>query len=428
MPNIEEVAASVLIDEAKVSQTPGNDTLPSEGQTPGSSIAPKAKAKVPGPPPVATDPEVKNKDAEKVSKQTKKAAEPQSAPKTGDKSQPEQGSSKAVKEEELTDEDVLETSDYDEQEEVIEEDAEEIPSTKAGMAKAIFDILRTMDEEALRNQFGAIVNAAVSEEVEEESDEVAELVASEPIKITAEDIDVSEDLNALFNDEAEFSDEFKGKAAIIFESAVVSKVNSEIDRIHRAYENELSENIHGLTEEFTEKVDGYLNYVVEEWMKENELAVERGIKTEITEDFINGLKNLFAEHYIDVPEEKVDVLEGLADKVDELESSLNEAIEKNIDLQKTIGTYEKGEILSSLSDGLADTEVEKLRGLSDGIQFEDVDQYREALGTVKENYFPKAPATNVEEEVDESLQLNEDAPATNSAMAAYTSVLKRAVN
>ena len=402
----------ILQEEEYVTEaeTPGNIAFPKEGSTPGKANAPKAKAKVGGLPPVVTDPEVRNKDAAKTAHQTKKSAEPQAAKKTGD-----QVADKLKEEEEYEDGELLEASE------------EEVPLTKAGMAMAIFDALREMDKDDLEASFGNIVNA-IYEQPEEEEDvdlsEIEEEVAEErqPRYISAEDIDLSDDLGAMVQDE-DLSEDFKGKAKIIFESAVVAKVNEEIDRLEADYRAELVEAIQTISEDLSKKADDYLTYVVKEWMEENELAIERGLKTEVTEDFIQGLKTLFQEHYIDLPEEQVDVAEALAEKVDTLENALNEAIESNIDLYKGLGEYKKFDVIAEFSEGLADTEIEKLRSLSEGVEYEDEDQYRENLKTIRDNYFPKAPRTSTEETVDsEAGLLNED---LSPVMAAYSSAIGR---
>ena len=410
-----------VLTEAKVTQTPGNDGLPAEGPTPGSSNAPKAKGAPAGPPPVATDPEVKNKDAEKVSKSTKKAAEPQDAKKTGDSSNPKQGSSDAVKEDADVEELDLEV--------VSEEEEElEIPATKAGMAKALFDVLREMDKDDLEDRFGSILSAIVEdeqEEVIEVDEESSELVREARARISAEDIDVSDDVAALVSDDDTLSEEFKTKAQTIFEAAVVAKVNTEIDRLEQEFATEITEAREQYEAQLSDKVDSYLSYVVEEWMKENELAIEAGIRTEITEDFLGGLKNLFTEHYIEIPDEKVEVVDTLAGRVEELEAALNESIEKTIELQGEADGRKQDQIFYELADGLADTEIEKLASLSEGVEFEDVDQYTEAISTLKESYFPQAPKVVVEEDTDEVL--NETLTEDHSAMAQYTKVLGRTV-
>jgi hypothetical protein len=428
--------------------TPKNDSLPKEGKLASKPNAPKAQGKPGGPPPVSTTVKptggVNSDDAKKVAHQTKKSAEPQAAKKTGDSSAPDTGQVDATPSNKKLGED--EELYYDEGSEELVEDEDtddeeyieiEQPDTKLGQAKAIFDALREMDGDELDEKYALLMTAiyedlAEDDEDSEESYEI-DMHNSEAAHITAEDLDVDEDIRALMGEDNDLSEEFMGRARVIFEGAVVSKVNETIDVIHAQYEKDLEESVSVFAEELTEKVDGYLSYAVEEWMKENELAIESGIKTEVTENFINGLKSLFIEHYIDIPEESVDVLEALAGKTDELESGLNEAIEQNITLQQEINESRKFEILVQSCDGLADTQIEKLRGLAEGVEFEDVDQYQDAINTLKEGYFPKAPRTNnAETEADQAL-LNEDVegetakPRVSREMAAYANVLGRTI-
>jgi len=417
-------------DQKRATGTPGNDSLPKEGSTPASK-APKAQGKAGALPVVTTDPEVKNKDAEKVSKQTKKAKEPAPRVAGGDTTQPTQGSSKETtpNNKKLGEDEEY----YYEDEEVLEEqeeDAFELPETKAGMAKLVFDMLRSMDKDELSEKYVDILNAILVEndkEDEEEIDDESYALAHEVrARITPEDIDISDDVQALLsNEDQELSEDFKVKAAIIFEAAVVSKINSEIDKLEEDFASEISEARAIFEANLTEKVDGYLNYVVEEWMKENELAVERGVKTELTDDFITGLKNLFTEHYIEIPDERVDVVDELANRIDELEAKLNESIETNIDLRSAISGHEKEEIFHQLADGLADTEREKLESLSEGVQYEDAEQYIRAIATLKESYFPQAPKFVEEEDTDELL--SESLGKKSSSVDRYADAISRTV-
>tara|TARA_R110000824_G_scaffold49838_26_gene139744 strand:+ start:4317 stop:5630 length:1314 start_codon:yes stop_codon:yes gene_type:complete len=419
--------AETISEETK---TPQNSDLPAEGAAATQSTAPKARAKVPGPPPVSTTVKptggVNSDDAKKVAHSTKRAKQPQNAQKGGEQKQPLEGSSNETtpgqKNEDY----------YDEDEEMLEtlEEDEDRPEGKAIQAKSIFDALRELAGDDLDGKYDAImsyIQETLSEEDDENYFDVDEVVQSEVTYITADDLDVTEDVYALVGEE-DLSEEFMSKAKTVFEGAVVSKVNEKIDEIHAAYENDLEETVTAFAEELTEKVDGYLSYVVEEWMNENELAIESGIKSEVTEDFINGLKALFTEHYIDIPDERVDVVNELANKVDELEDGLNESIERNIDLQQDINESRKFEILVNSTDGLADTQIEKLQGLAEGVDFEDAEQYQEAISTLKESYFPKAPRTIAEDQdVDESLLTEEYRPTLEPTMAAYASVLGRTV-
>ena len=225
------------------------------------------------------------------------------------------------------------------------------------------------------------------------------------------------------------SEEFKRKAATVFEAAVKSKVRSEVERMEEDYKIELEENINTTKEELTEKVDTYLNYVVEEWMKENELAIERGLKGEIAEDFISGLKQLFEDHYVDVPDEKYDVLEAQSDKISELESKLNEAIEQSVQLKKNNAGLVKEQVVSEVSSDLADTEIEKFKSLIEDVDYSDEESYREKLSTLKESYFPNADSTLlVTETIDDVETGTAQDVDTSGSMAAYMTAIGRTVN
>ena len=245
---------------------------------------------------------------------------------------------------------------------------------------------------------------------------------------TEMDIDLSDDVKALVSTDADLSEEFKEKAATIFETAVKTRIQEQVKVLEAQYEEKLSKETETVKEAMTEKVDSYLNYVVEEWMKENELAVERGIRTEIAEDFITGLKGLFKEHYIDVPEEKYNVLDDLTNQVKDLESKLNEQIEKNVNLSKEVSESTKVKVLADVSADLAETEKEKFAKMAENVEFDSADKFREKLETVKESYFPK---TKIEEatskdEVD-SVAANEpaDFAGKSDAMAAYTAAITK---
>ena len=260
------------------------------------------------------------------------------------------------------------------------------------------------------------------EEVEVEGEEIAEDKAESEIEI-----DLSDDVKALVSTDADLSEEFKEKAATIFETAVKTRIKEQTKILEAQYEEKLSEETKTVKEAMVEKVDSYLNYVVEEWMKENELAVERGIRTEIAEDFITGLKDLFKEHYIDVPEEKYNVLDDLTNQVKDLEGKLNEQIEKNVNLTKEVNNSERANVVAEVSADLADTEKEKFASMAENVEFDNADKFREKLETVKESYFPK---TKIEEssskdEVD-SVAANEPAvEASSDAMAAYTAAISK---
>lgn len=263
----------------------------------------------------------------------------------------------------------------------------------------------------------------------ENAESEAELKKLEDAKAEIEEkiksISVKEDVEALVEGE-ELSEDFKKKAATVFEAAVKSKVRSEIERMDEQYRSEVDAKVSEATEEITEKVDNYLNYVVEEWTKDNELAIERGLKGEIAEDFINGLQQLFTEHYIDVPDEKYDVLEAQSDKIAELENKLNEAIEKSIALKDDNAKLVSESVIVEVSEDLADTEVEKFKELTNDVEFTDEASYREKLGTLKESYFPKATSSDdaTTSTDDEETGLAQDIDTTG-AMKAYMSAISR---
>ena len=202
------------------------------------------------------------------------------------------------------------------------------------------------------------------------------------------DINVKEDVSALISGE-DLSEEFKIKAATIFEAAVKSKIRSEVERMEESYAVQLEEATEVVKEELSEKVDGYLSYVVEEWMRENEIAVERGLKGEIAEDFISGLKQLFEDHYIDVPDEKYDILEAQSEKISELEEKLNTSIEENVERRKVVESLTRDAIMYEMSEELTVTEMEKFKSLTEELEFVSEESFRQKLDTLKEGYFPK---------------------------------------
>jgi hypothetical protein len=250
---------------------------------------------------------------------------------------------------------------------------------------------------------------------------------SEAVENRLKSIDVSEHVNALVDGEGDLSEEFKSKAATIFEAAVKSKVRSEVERMEDEYKTELEENITATKDELTEKVDTYLNYVVEEWMKENELAIERGLKGEIAEDFISGLKQLFEDHYVDVPDEKYDVLEAQSEKISELEGRINEMMEEQIQSKSENAELVKEQVMSEVSSDLADTEVEKFKGLVEDVDFSNAASYREKLETLKESYFPSViPTTLTEEDTFDDVETGHAQDIdTSDSMAAYMSAIGR---
>ena len=261
-------------------------------------------------------------------------------------------------------------------------------------------------------------SAATEEELKKLEDQKAEI--DERIK----NISVKEDMEALMSSDDTLSEEFKLKAATIFEAAVKSKIRSEIARIDEQIHSEKEVEMDTFKEEIAEKVDTYLNYVVEEWTKENELAIERGLKGEIAEDFISGLKQLFEDHYIDVPDEKYNVLEAQSEKISELEEKLNEAIQKSVDLSSFNSTLVREQVISEVSEDLADTEIEKFKSLTQDVDFGNEDSFREKLNTLKESYFPKAQTSSDTAIDDEDGSTAQDVDTTD-AMKTYMSAISR---
>ena len=262
------------------------------------------------------------------------------------------------------------------------------------------------------------------EEVEIEATEDQEVVAEEETKEV--EIDLSADVKALVSSDADLSEEFKDKAATIFEAAVKTRIQEQTKILEAQYEEKLSAETETVKEAMVEKVDSYLNYVVEEWMKENELAVERGIRTEIAEDFITGLKDLFKEHYIDVPEEKYNVLDDLTNQNKKLEEKLNEQIAKNVDLSKEVSSSAKAKAIDEVASDLADTEKEKFEKMAENVEYDSADKFREKLETIKESYFPKSKIeeTASKDEVD-SVAANAPIESNTDAMAAYTAAITK---
>lgn len=251
---------------------------------------------------------------------------------------------------------------------------------------------------------GGKASGLAAEEVEVKAEEI---VAEEEIKeeeIVEDEVKASatmEDISALFGEE-QLTEEFKTKATSLFEQVVVARVEQEVAAVKAQLEEEFEATKSTLKEELVEKVDSYLNYVVESWMKENELAIEEGLRNEVTEQFIEGMKNLFKEHYIEVPEEKFDVVADMQGQIEALEAKINEQIESRSSLQKEVNGLKREQIITAISEGLAATEVEKLKSLVESVEFETAEQFEEKVTVVKENYFPKAGKQSAEKALNES--------------------------
>ena len=236
-------------------------------------------------------------------------------------------------------------------------------------------------------------------------------------------IDVSADVAALTKDE-DLSEDFKAKAEVIFETALKSKVSEMKKKMNASYEEKLKEETEVQKAELVEKVDSYLNYVVEEWMKDNSIAIERGIKGEIAEDFISGLKKLFEDHYIDVPDEKYNVLEDQASKIEELEKKLNEQVNKNVEQNKAIGSLKRQDIIDEMSSGLADTAKEKFNKLAEEVEYSNENDFTTKVATIKEAYFGKKVETSGNE-IDNVAEGSSQPEDLSNAMAAYTAAISK---
>ena len=309
----------------------------------------------------------------------------------------------------------------------VEHDGEELEEnkkmTKAQALEQIGKMKKADIEEMLAahaSKLSEAGKAETEEELKKLEDQKAEI--DERIK----NISVKEDMEALMGADDSLSEEFKVKAATIFEAAVKSKIRSEIERIDDQVKSEKETEMDTFKEELTEKVDTYLNYVVDEWTKENELAIERGLKGEIAEDFISGLKQLFEDHYIDVPDEKYDVLEAQSEKISELEEKLNGAIQKSVGLTSSNEKLVREQVISEVSEDLADTEIEKFKSLTQDVDFGSEESFREKLDTLKESYFPKIQPSSTSEETfgDEDGSTAKDVDTTD-AMRTYMSAISR---
>ena len=242
-----------------------------------------------------------------------------------------------------------------------------------------------------------------------------------PIKPSFEELDMSDDINAL-TEGTELTEEFKEKAKTIFEAAVRAKLSAEYDKLVEHFATELDKQVEEIKSELSEEVSGTVNYAIGQWIEENQVAIDRGIRNEITEDFIAGLKGLFEEHYISIPDEKVDVVEGMADTIREMEERLDEQVKANVKLQNRLNESARKNILSTVSEGLADTQKEKLAALAEGLEFVSEEEFSKKVKTIKESYFKEA-ATPVSEVADETPV--ESAEDISPAMAQYLQALNR---
>ncbi len=316
-----------------------------------------------------------------------------------------------VEDEDEDEDDDEKSESYSKKKKMAKEDVD-MPSTKAGMIKAIYEKMSEMSKDDLTTAY----NKVIAEESEEAVEEVAESAELEL------NVDFSQDLDALVDGEEALAEGFKDKAAVIFEAAVKTKVTAEVQRLEESYAEKLAEESETARGEIVEKVDGYLNYVVEQWMETNEVAVTNGLRTEIAENFIDSLQSLFVENYIEVPESKVDMVDELAGKVEELEEQLNKTVGDNIDLAEKVSDFRREEIIREATVGMAETEVEKLRTLAEGVEYESQESFVAKVATLKESYF-KATGTDTQEEVQESSEQKTSSPA----MQAYLNALSKTI-
>jgi hypothetical protein len=286
-----------------------------------------------------------------------------------------------------------------------------MPKTKAGMINAMYAKLSGMKKDQLSAAY-----AKMSEELDlEEMD-------AEVVELPETSYDFSDDLEALVESEATLSDEFKAKTAVIFETAIRSKISEQVERLEDEYQSRLEEELETSRSDLVEKVDSYLNYVVENWMTENQLAVENGLRTEIAENFMDNLRGLFVESYIEVPESKVNLVDELAEQVEDLEEKLNERTAEVLEVNESLEMFQRQEIIREASRDLAETQVEKLASLVEGLDFEDGESFATKVRTVKESYFKKEVAQTEEIQEDWDAEQTEE---TTSVMSQYLSAIKK---
>ena len=333
----------------------------------------------------------------------------------GEKTPPKQGSSKVEKPKEV--------------------------STKMGMINAMMNKMSKMNKEAV----GMMYNMASMKPEQMSKMMSKEGMGKMPVmsmkkpkmgeeteyKVTAADVDVKDDVKALFGEE-DLSEEFKEKAATIFETAVVTKINEHIETYKSTINESFAQDTQAIKDELSEKMDTYLDYVVEQWAKDNELAIEQGLKAELTEDFMSGLKNLFEDHYIDIPETKVDVVEELAAKNEELQAQLNAEMEKNMEAKKAIEENDQQKIIDEVTEGLAETQKEKFQTLAEGVEFKDKESFQKKLSIIKESYFSVDNDKEVADLVGETDEpLDEEAKPEGSSldpkMAGYAAAISRSL-
>ena len=429
---IEELEAEVLSElEEQSADAPKKGAAPAEPAlkaSDASSVTPGGEIQDMGP--AVTSPTDKSGPGTQAGKKAKEASGDAAQKKEGKPDSmdtPNDGEKKVAKplaagdELEMTD-DQETISEKEETDEMAHEGMHKEMS-KMEMIKAMKDMeteMKEMDKEMVSAMYSKMKEMMAKEMSHEEKEK--EALKKEAVEQRIKEINVQEHVEALMSGEGDLSDDFKKKAATVFESAVKSKVRDEVTRLQENYDSELEEATKSVKADLTEKVDTYLNYVVEEWMKENELAVERGLKGEIAEDFIAGLKQLFEDHYVDIPDEKYDVLQAQSDKIAELEEKVNKTLDESINYKKANDELTRNKVISESTSDLADTEIEKFKELTQDVEFEGEDNFKEKLNTIKESYFPK-----VSKEASETIDNVETGPAQDidltDSMAAYTKAI-----
>jgi len=351
---------------------------------------------------------------------TQSVKKPKSKEVTGDPAQKGAGKSDAMDK-------IKEDEDVDNSVDSLEEGSCSETMSKDEMQKEMIKAMKEMPKDQMEKLYASYMKEMDMDDEEEEED-VAEKKAKmkEEVDARIKEINVSDDVDALMNGESDLSEEFKSKAATIFESAVKSKVRGEIERMQGVYDAELVEATETVKSELTDKIDSYLNYVVEEWMKENELAIERGLKGEIAEDFIAGLKQLFEDHYVDVPDEKYDVLEAQSEKIAELEEKVNKSLEDAVSLKEENSQLTRQIVISEATSDLTETEIEKFKSVTEDVEFDSAESFRNKIDTLKENYFPKvvSESTSTIDNVETGSAQDID---VSDSMANYMSAISRNV-
>ena len=425
---IEELEAEVLSELEEQADAPKKGAAPAEAglkASDASSVTPGGEVQDMGP--AVTSPTDKSGPGTNAGKKAKEAsgdAAQKSEGKPDSIDKPNDGEKKVAKP--LAAGDSVEVKD---DQEIIAEKEEVKEMNKMEMIKAMKDMeteMKDMPVEMVKATYNKMKEMMAKTEEASEEDKEKEALQKEAVEQRIKTIDVTEHVEALMSGEGDLTDEFKKKAATVFESAVKSKVRDEVKRLQENYDNEIAEGIKSNKAELTEKVDTYMNYVVEEWMKENELAVERGLKGEIAEDFIAGLKQLFEDHYVDIPDDKYDVLQAQSDKIAELEEKVNKTLEESIEYKKSNDELTRNKVISEMVSDLADTEIEKFKGLTEDVDFGNEEDFKGKLDTLKESYFPKTV-----KETTENIDNVETGPAQDiditDSMAAYSKAIGTAV-